>query len=421
MDTTIPNLRHLSAFREVARLHSVSKASSQVHLSQPAITQAIAKLEQRLETPLFERRSDGMFTTEPGALFFERVDRALDMLKAGVDGAIRAGTRKKARGFANFQSLLTTAQLRALIAVSDAGNFSLAARTAGISQPSLHRAARDLERLSGLSLFAKTSQGIDLTPAAAALAQHAKLAFAELEQGFAEVEEWRGLDTGRIVVGTMPLARTHILPVAINVLLEQFPHVHVSVVDGPYDDLLHGLRHGEIDILVGALRNPPPIEDIEQRALFEDSLSVVARAGHPLAQRRSIGIGDLAAYPWVIPRKGTPTRAIFDELFAASDDTSSGSPVESSSLTLIRGLLLESDRIALLSTHQIQHEQKLGLLATLPFTLRKTERPIGLTLRRNWRPTGAQKALLDALREAGRQAQRDGTAHIIQNLNRAEG
>ena len=40
------NLRHLRAFCEAAALGSISRAAEEVHLSQPAVTQAIAKLEE---------------------------------------------------------------------------------------------------------------------------------------------------------------------------------------------------------------------------------------------------------------------------------------------------------------------------------------------------------------------------------------
>jgi LysR family transcriptional regulator of gallate degradation len=123
----IPNLRHLRAFREVARARNISQASERVHLSQPAITQAIAKLEDTLQAPLFERRKEGMFTTEPGAIVLVRVERALGFLERGARDALRLGQRKGGRGFERFDQLLTSAQLRALIAVSKAENFSLAA------------------------------------------------------------------------------------------------------------------------------------------------------------------------------------------------------------------------------------------------------------------------------------------------------
>ena len=49
MQFAIPNLRHLRVFLEVARHRSISKAAPRVFLSQPAITQAIGKLETLLE------------------------------------------------------------------------------------------------------------------------------------------------------------------------------------------------------------------------------------------------------------------------------------------------------------------------------------------------------------------------------------
>lgn len=44
------------------------------------------------------------------------------------------------------------------------------------------------------------------------------------------------------------------------------------MIEGPYHDLLAGLRRGDIDFLIGALRYPSPIDDIEQQTLFDDTL-----------------------------------------------------------------------------------------------------------------------------------------------------
>ncbi len=405
MNNSPINLRHLRAFREVARCQSINQASKRVHLSQPAITHAIGKLEAQFGVPLFERRSTGMFRTEPGELFLARVERSLDLIRNGARRAVAVGRRRAAGGFGEFQNLVTSVQLRALVAVSKSGNFTLAARQIGVAQPTLHRAARDLERLAGLKLFVRTSRGIDLTPAAGELVKFAQLAFAELDQGVAELGEWRGLDTGHISVGTLPLARSFILPTAINELGRRRPEVTISVIDGPYNDLLHGLRHGEIDLLIGALRDPPPIEDVMQEPLLDDVLAVVARAGHPLAARGEIGIADLLAYPWVVPRLGTPTRGRFEALFERAGQGRPASLVETSSLMLVRGLLLDSDRLTLISAHQVRRERLSGELVVLPFDMTGSERAIGFTTRRDWRPTATQKLFLDLLRTAGRAAQ----------------
>ncbi|MFC3215224.1 helix-turn-helix domain-containing protein [Novosphingobium panipatense] len=65
MDIWTLNLRHLHAVERIARLGTVNAAAGAVNLSQPAITQALARLEAMLELPLFERRHDGMILLAP--------------------------------------------------------------------------------------------------------------------------------------------------------------------------------------------------------------------------------------------------------------------------------------------------------------------------------------------------------------------
>ncbi|MCC3304437.1 LysR family transcriptional regulator [Sneathiella sp. HT1-7] len=401
MDKMAPNLRHLRAFCVVAAHQSISRASEEVFLSQPAITQAIAKIEMALDVELFTRRTDGVFITEVGKLFLARATRAQEFIRTGIEEARRIAQVKAGSGFDNLDQLVSGVQLRALIAIAKTGNFSLAAKRVGISQPSLYRAARDLERLSDMTLFRKTGQGIELTPAAEVCARYAKLAFAELMQGYMEIEEYKGIDSGRIVIGTMPLARTYILPTAINRVLEKRPGVQISVIDGRYEDLLHGLRYSEIDILIGALRNPAPIDDVVEEAVFEDELALFVRADHPLTKKKTITIEELAAYPWITPREGSPTRNRFEELFSKQKQPLPEGLIEASSLILIRGLLMDSDRITILSAHQTRHEREQGLLVPLPFDIGDTRRPIGLTTRLDWHPTTTQAELVEALRMAG--------------------
>lgn len=202
----------------------------------------------------------------------------------------------------------------------------------------------------------------------------------------------------------MPLARSHILPEAIDRLTRERPNVCVRVYDGPYDDLLYGLRHGEIDVLIGALREPAPIEDIEQIPLFDDPLSVVARVGHPLFARKKIGEDDLMAYPWVVSPPGAPTRAYFERMFSPEARANLPGLIETSSLVMMRGALLRGDRLTLISTNQIVMEQELGLLAPLPVKTPGSARRIGLTVRRGWRPTATHEALLAHIRAACPQA-----------------
>lgn len=390
------NLRHLRAYALVCHLGGITAAADAVHMSQPAITQAIAKLEASLDEKLLVRSSRGMHPTAAGAIFARRCDRALAILRQGCDDA---AARQKAGGPPHFDTRISSTQLRALIAVAAHGNFSVAARAVGISQPSLYRTARDLEKVSGLTLYRKSETGYDPTVAARILIRAAKLAFYELDQALDELSIWRGANSGRIVIGALPLSRSVLLPRAIDTITRDYPDIDLRVIDGTYDDLLNGLRHGEIDLMLGALRDPPPAEDVTQTPLFSDRLGVFCHPGHPLADRRDIPFEDLARYPWVLPRRGTPTRDQAGAFFRVNGLQEPKRVIETSAMILVRSLLESGDRLTMISRTQVSDEIKLGMMRRLPVDIGDTARPIGITQRIDWHPTGMQERFLQVLRE----------------------
>ena len=400
------NLRHLRAFWQVAESGSISAASEEVYLSQPAITQALAKLERTLGPRLFVRKSTGMFLTEAGRIMYRRVDRALSILADGARLAARNAGRRKNGGFQSFDRLLTTVQLRAFLTLAETGNYSWAARQLGVSPPSIHRAINDLERISGFALFKKTAQGFKPTELGDAFRRHVLLAFAELRQGLEEIDLALGSDTAVITVGSLPLARSFILPTAINRLTAIRRDLRIVIRDGAYTDLLTALRYGEIDILIGALRSPLPADDVEQEALYTDQLSIAARADHPLAGRNDLDASRLTQFPWVTPSPSIPTREHFEALFAAAGLEAPARLVETSSLILIRGLLVGSDRLTIISRHQISSELESGVLTTINYPLDGSERQIGITTRRGFSPTPSQSAFVQMLRDVCAEQQR---------------
>lgn len=402
MSFDIPNLRHLRVFLEVARQKSISRASPKVFLSQPAITQAIAKLEEGLSCTLFERSTDGMYLTESGEVWQNRVARALDYIAQGLREALKSSTEKTPAATTQLMPVITSTQLKALVAVTASNNFSVASRSVGVSQSSLHRAARELEQLLCVTLFEKTSNGIASTRAAQVLARCAKLAFSEVRQGYYEISAKQQKEVEKIVIGSMPLARTSLIPETINRFYQQHPGVDLDVLDGPYTDLLNHLRNGDADFLIGALRYPPPADDIVQTELLQPPLTLITRVGHPLLDASNLTLEQLSQYPWVVPRHGTPTRSYFEQLFQREGLPLPRGLVESSSQILIRELLLGSDRITIISKHQFDQELDQGLLAILRFPLDNTRRPIGITHRKNWQPTPAQKSFIALMTEASK-------------------
>lgn len=405
MSDSLPNLRHMRVFLETARSGSVSVAAERCLLSQPAATQALARLEAEVGTPLLVRRTRRFTPTPCGALFEARVEAALTHLHHGARAALRGGVRdgsgwKGGTLRAAFDHLVTAAQLRALIAVAETGSFTLAAQELGLSQPTVHRAARSLEDIAGVPFFQTTASGVELTTAAQAFVLGAKLAQSEIRQGFEEIGHALGDDRGTFTLGSLPLARTSIVPAATHRLISETQGVQVRVVDGRYPELLRSLREGDLDCLIGALRQPNPAEDVTQEPLFEDELAIVAHPRHPLAGKAAVTLDDTLAYPWVAPPKPTPAGSYLYETLRIQDRPQTPVRVVSSSLVFLRGLLAAGDYVSIVSLHQVETEIADGHVVPLDVRLTNNIRTIGLTYRSAWRPTVTQARFLDLLRAA---------------------
>lgn len=72
-------------FRQVAHSGSFSAAAKQLYISQPAVSQAIAQLEQGLGQALLIRGRRGIQLTPEGEMLLGYVDAGLDMLAAGEE------------------------------------------------------------------------------------------------------------------------------------------------------------------------------------------------------------------------------------------------------------------------------------------------------------------------------------------------
>jgi DNA-binding transcriptional LysR family regulator len=388
------NFKHLRAVLEVSRAGGLTQASGIVHLSQPAITYAIKTLEDKVKTSLFLRGPGGMVPTAAGEQFARRVDRALSHLNNRLPKSNRAIPTVR------IERRASAAQLRTLIAIGENGSYSVAARALGLSQPTVYRAAHDLEAVLGLTLFETSANAVRLTRPGERIAQNARLAFAEIEQALLEIEEARIEGGGQVRIGALPLARATFLSPAIDRAFKLRPALRVLVDDGRYSDLLLDVRNGALDFLVGALRDPLPASDIIQELLFEDRLGVYCGPGHPLLAFENVSLEDLRGYPWVVPRLGTPTRQFFQYSFADLVETGIGPLIETSSMILIRELLQSDHRLTLISKAQISKEVRQGLVFDLQIALDDTPRPIGLAFRKDWHPTEAQRIMIEALRAA---------------------
>lgn len=73
----------LQYFQTVARLQHFTRASEILRISQPALSRAIARLEEELGVPLFERQGRNVFLNRYGQIFVKRVNNAMNEIFEG--------------------------------------------------------------------------------------------------------------------------------------------------------------------------------------------------------------------------------------------------------------------------------------------------------------------------------------------------
>jgi LysR family transcriptional regulator of gallate degradation len=375
---------------------SISRAAAVQFASQPALSRLVRIAEQRLGMKLFERRADGVVPCGEAGPVFDRFLRVRERLERASLELAQLPQMAQAR--VPLYRHLALRHLRALVATHDKGSATAAAQSLGHSTAATARAIRDIEALVGQPLFDRHTGRLVPTDIGRALVSHAKPVLHELRYVLDEVVARSGSLTGQLTIGCLPLVRTLILPRALSQLARLHPALSFSIIEGPYRTLLDALQSGDVDLLVGALREPAPEKTVRQESLFQAPLSLVVRCGHPLSGQPRIALEELARASWVVPSRGTPSYRQFENIFQKAGLPTPRNRVECSSLVATRALLLENDWITIMSRQQIYYEEQFGILKVLPLELPDSSRPIGITLRSNTVPPPAVTGLIAELR-----------------------
>lgn len=393
------NLRHLHAFVSVSSAGSVSRAADELYRVSSAVTRSIAELEASLGTPLFERRARGMLLNPYGELVLVRARRIEQEFAAARNALVARSDLVAATAAPSlFAAMLNGRRLAVFASLAEKRNMPAVAREFGITQPAISASLKDLEARLGLALFERSARGVAATDAGALLAFHFKRILAELRHIVPDLAASEGTIQGTVNIGALPLGRTRLLPSAIAEVVARHTRLHVTTVESPYDVLAAGLRSGEIDFILGALRPAQEAKDLHQEALFEDRISVIARAGHPMLSKRRVGFDDLRLAKWVLSRQGSPSRELLERAFREAKRAAPVPTVETGDLAILRGLLFESEMLTAISAHQLHYEIEAGTLAVLAFPLEGTRRQIGLAQRVGALPSPGTRAIIEALR-----------------------
>ncbi|WP_246641932.1 LysR substrate-binding domain-containing protein [Paraburkholderia edwinii] len=397
----LARLRRLFLFDAVCEAGGIGQAALQSGRTQPAVSLAISKLEASFGGRLFERGFGGSELTAEGAIVQRRVRRMLDQMERAVASLTGQSAPAAAHGKNDARNMcrhLTDSQVRCHIAIANAGSAAEAAQQLRISQPAVHRAARQIEQTVGVSLYRRRVHSVSANAAGIEFARCLSLALYEIAQAREDLAYARGQLSGKVAIGVLPMLPPRLVARAIQRLRERYPAARLTVDEGSHARLLRELRNGTLDIIIGALRTPRLTGAVQETELFADPFIIAVRKGHRLAGKKTIRAQDLTGYDWVVPQRNVPRRTTIDSIFARLQ-LKPTIVVETSSLAMMMAMLVESDCITLLARSQISEAYPGSEMVALELDTPAARRAVGYTVRTDWLSTAVQEAFIELLRE----------------------
>ena len=139
-------------------------------------------------------------------------------------------------------------QYKIFYEVAKAGNISRAAKELYISQPAISKSISKLEDSLGLSLFTRSSRGVQLTCEGEVLFEHVREAFEALDRGEQELKRIQEFDIGHLRIGVSNTLCKYILLPYLKTFVDQYPHMRVTIESQATAQTLARLEQQKIDL-----------------------------------------------------------------------------------------------------------------------------------------------------------------------------
>jgi LysR family transcriptional regulator, hydrogen peroxide-inducible genes activator len=189
-------------------------------------------------------------------------------------------------------------QLRYFVAVVELGSFTKAAQRCGVSQPSLSQQMQKLERELGHPLLDRLGRKIRLTEAGQAFYERSTAILDAVDEAKACVrdgEDWR---TGTVTIGAIHTVAPYLLPDVVQQFTRRFPQAQVCVEERLTEMLLERCLAGDLDVGIVAL--PIAEKRVRVEPLFKEELLAAIPKSSPLATRKRIALADVTSEPFLL-------------------------------------------------------------------------------------------------------------------------
>ncbi len=208
-------------------------------------------------------------------------------------------------------------QLKYALQIAKDLNFSRAAEKLHIAQPSLSQQLSKLEKELGVLLFERSTNSVELTYAGAVFMERAQEIVDMSEMLVREMNDISQMRKGKLIVGSLPITGSHILPLVLPVFQSRFPEIEIQLIEETTANLEALTANGETDICLLSL----PVEEssLTYETIIEEEICLAVPPMHPIAldseqKNGRIAIMELRDEPFIVLKKGQGFRQITVDL-----------------------------------------------------------------------------------------------------------
>lgn len=193
----------------------------------------------------------------------------------------------------------TIRQLEYFDAIASEGSLAAASLRCNVSASALALAVDELEHHLSLQLFVRRKgKGVTLTPAGSRLLSHARLVLTGAETMASDAWQASSSLNGRFAIGCFSTLAPFFLPGIMEVFQRKHPELELELIEAAAPELDEMLLQGRIDVALMYSVDVSP--QLTFDPVHEYRPHVVVAAGHRLAERGSIQLGELVAEPLIL-------------------------------------------------------------------------------------------------------------------------
>ncbi|MBQ2916840.1 MAG: LysR family transcriptional regulator [Clostridia bacterium] len=207
-------------------------------------------------------------------------------------------------------------QYRIFNVVAKSESFSKAAKALFMTQSAVSQAIKQLETSIDMTLFKRTSKGVELTEAGNILYKYTSSAMELLETGLFRVEALKTLDDGELKIGASDTISTHFLLPRLEMFHKLYPNIKIKVINRVTTETIELLKNGQIDIAFGNL----PIEDenLEVIECMTVHDTFVAGNDYKEYKEKVFTHEDISKLPLILLENKSNSRKYVDKIFLES-------------------------------------------------------------------------------------------------------